>query len=60
MAARNYQPGLRRILHLLSRFTARYQQQILAGMDSAQALAFAALLAAVDQMIAEIPPGTGE
>jgi hypothetical protein len=57
---RNYQPGLRRILHLLSRFGARYQSLLLAGFTAPQATAFGALMAAVDQMIAEIPPGTGE
>lgn len=54
VAARNYQPTLRRLCHLLSRFIARYQAQLAAGMTSSQATALAAMLATLDQLIFEL------
>jgi hypothetical protein len=47
-------------MHLLNRFITRYQALLLSGMTAPQATALAALQAALDQMISEIPPGTGE
>lgn len=59
MAARNYQPGLRRLLHLLNLFTTRYQAQLIAGMTAPEALALAAVQAAVEQLLAELGGGGG-
>jgi len=60
MAARNYQPTLRRLSHLLNRFIVRWQQQLLAGSTVPQATALAALGAALDQVIAEYSETGGE
>lgn len=59
MAARNYQPTLRRLSHLLNQFITRYQAQILAGMSPAEATALAALEAALAQILAELGTGGG-
>lgn len=59
MAARNYQPSLRLKLHFLSKFISRYQALLLAHMTSDEAVALAALQAAIDTMIGLLGTGTG-
>jgi hypothetical protein len=59
MAARNYQPSLRRIARLLNLFMVRYQAQILAGMTAPQAVAFAAAEASLGELLAELGDGGG-
>lgn len=60
MAARNYQPTLRRFLHQLSRFITRYNVLMRAGMTSDQAVALTVLSAAVEDMAILLGEGGGE
>lgn len=60
MAARNYQPTLRRLGRLLNLFLTRYQSQILAGATAPQATAIAAVQAALEEMLAELGEGGGQ
>jgi len=54
MAARNYQPTLRLLLHTLNRFITRYQALLLSGMTPDQAAALATLESAVTLMSAQL------
>jgi len=59
MAARNYQPTLRTLLHILNRYASRYQALLEAGFTPDQAAAFATMLAAVEAMISQLGTGSG-
>ena len=59
MAARNYQPTLRRLMKVLALFVTRYRTLIDAGLDPAEAAQLAVLAAALDDMIALLGSGGG-
>jgi hypothetical protein len=60
MAARNYQPTLRRLLHTINRFIARYQALIRAGMTSDEAAALTVFSVALEDLINQLGTGGGE
>jgi len=59
MAARNYQPTLRRLMHVLSLYIGRYQTFLAAGMSSDEASALATLQSALDVLIGLLGTGSG-
>lgn len=59
MAARTYQPTLKRLAHTISVFIARYQTLLLQGMNPAQALALTAFMQALDDLITTLDTGGG-
>lgn len=59
MAARNYQPTMRRLARLLSVFITRYNEQIDAGATPEQAAAVATALAALNDLLSALGTGGG-
>jgi adenylosuccinate lyase len=59
MAARNYQPTLRRLANHINRFSSKYQALILAGMTPDQAAVFTAFLVVLEELVTALGTGSG-
>lgn len=59
MAARNYQPTLRRLAHAMSVFIGRYTALILAHMTGDQTVIFNAYVAALNDLIEMLGTDSG-
>lgn len=56
---RNYQPTLLKLANILNKFITRYRALLDAGLTVEQAVYLSALATALDNLITQIPPGSG-